>query len=204
MVKKQKGFTLVELVIVIAVVAILAVVLIPTFASLIKRANISADQQTVTNMNTVLSTDEAMNGRPDDLVGGVYNVLLDAGFRMPLKPTSSGHEFYWIPADNRIVLVEMKGDAPSKITYPEQFVTKYSALPAVWYSLSGENKVSSASELSAALAQGGIVTLTRNIDLGSSSLSISGEEGVTINLNGNTLSSSNKNALVVNANVTVA
>ena len=41
--KNKKGFTIVELVIVIAVIAILAAVLIPTFSSLIKKANESAD-----------------------------------------------------------------------------------------------------------------------------------------------------------------
>ena len=41
----KKGFTLVELVIVIAVIAILAAVLIPTFTSVIHRANQSASLQ---------------------------------------------------------------------------------------------------------------------------------------------------------------
>ena len=41
----KKGFTIVELVIVIAVIAILAAVLIPTFANLISKANESAALQ---------------------------------------------------------------------------------------------------------------------------------------------------------------
>lgn len=41
----KKGFTIVELVIVIAVIAILAAVLIPTFASVTNRANESAAMQ---------------------------------------------------------------------------------------------------------------------------------------------------------------
>lgn len=53
---KKKGFTLVELVIVIAVIAILAAVLIPTFSSVIKNANNSADLQLVNNLNIVAST----------------------------------------------------------------------------------------------------------------------------------------------------
>ena len=42
---RKKGFTIVELVIVIAVIAILAAVLIPTFSNVIKKANESAVQQ---------------------------------------------------------------------------------------------------------------------------------------------------------------
>ena len=42
---KKKGFTIVELVIVIAVIAILAAVLIPTFASIIESSNKSAAMQ---------------------------------------------------------------------------------------------------------------------------------------------------------------
>ena len=62
----KKGFTLVELVIVIAVVAILAAVLIPTFASLVKRANLSADEQAVRQINTLLATEFATD-KPETL-----------------------------------------------------------------------------------------------------------------------------------------
>lgn len=42
----KKGFTIVELVIVIAVIAILAAVMIPTFGGIIEKANKSSVQQT--------------------------------------------------------------------------------------------------------------------------------------------------------------
>lgn len=53
--KQKKGFTILELVIVIAVIAILSAVLIPTFAGLIKKANVTADQTLVRNLNTSLA-----------------------------------------------------------------------------------------------------------------------------------------------------
>ena len=53
---KRKGFTVVELVIVIAIIAVLAAVLIPTFAGLVRKANISKDTQLVRNLNTALAT----------------------------------------------------------------------------------------------------------------------------------------------------
>ena len=52
---KKRGFTLVELVIVIAVIAILAAVLIPTFITVIDNANNSADVQLARNLNTALA-----------------------------------------------------------------------------------------------------------------------------------------------------
>ena len=48
--KRKRGFTIVELVIVIAVIAILAAVLIPTFTNLIKRANLSNDQSAILSL----------------------------------------------------------------------------------------------------------------------------------------------------------
>lgn len=48
----KKGFTIVELVIVIAVIGILAAVLIPTFSGVMNRANDSAAQQTARNSIT--------------------------------------------------------------------------------------------------------------------------------------------------------
>ena len=52
----KKGFTLVELVIVIAIIAILAAVLIPTFAGVIRKANESAALQRARNAYTECMT----------------------------------------------------------------------------------------------------------------------------------------------------
>ena len=52
----KKGFTIVELVIVIAVIAILAAVLIPTIAGLVKKANISADKVVANQLNKAIAT----------------------------------------------------------------------------------------------------------------------------------------------------
>ena len=46
---RRRGFTIVELVIVIAVIAILASVLIPTFSNISEKAKKSAAQQAATN-----------------------------------------------------------------------------------------------------------------------------------------------------------
>ena len=60
----KKGFTLVELVIVIAVIVILAAVLIPTFAALTKKADLAADEQLLHDMNTALIMAESEEKKP--------------------------------------------------------------------------------------------------------------------------------------------
>ena len=54
----KKGFTIVELVIVIAVIAILAAVLIPTFSGIVKKANNSSIQQETRAALTVILAEE--------------------------------------------------------------------------------------------------------------------------------------------------
>ena len=54
----KKGFTIVELVIVIAVIAILAAVMIPTFSGIIEKANQSAALQEATNTYKILLTED--------------------------------------------------------------------------------------------------------------------------------------------------
>ena len=58
----RKGFTTVELVIVIAVIAILATVLIPTFSTLINDANESAALQEANNIFKSYFIDKATDG----------------------------------------------------------------------------------------------------------------------------------------------
>ena len=60
--KSKKGFTLVELVIVIAVIAILAAVLIPTFSGIISKANKSSALQAIRNEITEMKIALAVNG----------------------------------------------------------------------------------------------------------------------------------------------
>lgn len=59
---KKRGFTIVELVIVIAVIAILASVLIPTFTNLVTKAKKSAAMQNARSAWTAYLADEALAG----------------------------------------------------------------------------------------------------------------------------------------------
>ena len=103
---KKRGFTIIELVIVIAVIAILAAVLIPTFANIIQKANVANDVALARNMNTILIADEATNGRSTDM----YDVLIaleQGGFKLEnLNPRADGNVFAWDKANNQIVYLD--------------------------------------------------------------------------------------------------
>ena len=75
----KKGFTIVELVIVIAVIAILAGVLIPTFATVVDKANKSSAQQQAKNFYTLL---EAATAAPTK-----YEMTGSAGNQNQYKTT---------------------------------------------------------------------------------------------------------------------
>lgn len=61
----RRGFTITELVIVIAVIAVLAAVLIPTFSNVIKNSKKSADAAMIKQLNTALYNDSLTNGKPE-------------------------------------------------------------------------------------------------------------------------------------------
>lgn len=69
----KKGFTIVELVIVIAVIGILAGVLIPTFSSIVGKANASAAQQTAANALKIVLAEVA--GTENNFTSATFYVL---------------------------------------------------------------------------------------------------------------------------------
>ena len=73
----KKGFTIVELVIVIAVIAILAAVLIPTFSSVIKKAKVNNDIQLVRNLNTALAADTKEHKTMQDALDAAFEFGYD-------------------------------------------------------------------------------------------------------------------------------
>jgi prepilin-type N-terminal cleavage/methylation domain-containing protein len=102
----KKGFTIVELVIVVAVIAILAAVLIPTFIGLVNQANLSADQQAVKQMNTQLAIVSAE--KVPTTLDEAVDALDKAGYNSKdtLTPVSKGYSFYWYKTSNIVVLIK--------------------------------------------------------------------------------------------------
>ena len=101
----KKGFTIVELVIVIAVIAILAAVLIPTFSSIIKKANIASDTAVAKNLNTAAISAGA------DTFDQAIAAVKDAGYLLAnLNAKADGCYFVWDDVNNQFLLVDTKND----------------------------------------------------------------------------------------------
>jgi prepilin-type N-terminal cleavage/methylation domain-containing protein len=129
--RRQKGFTLVELLVVIAIIAILATVSIIGYTQFIKRANMSADQQAVTQMNTLLEGLD-VNNEPDDVVD-LWTYLNETGLNAEdYKPLTKDHYFFWDQSLNRILLV----DKDNKVVFPEAYAD--AGMANGWYTLSGK------------------------------------------------------------------
>ncbi len=127
---KKRGFTIVELVIVIAVIAILSAVLIPTFAGVVKKSRQSADETAVRNMNTILAADGAVE--PTTLED-LYSVLAENGIDAEdYKPLQNDTFFFWDSEENVVVYT----DKDYKVTYPADQVENVNH--EAWISLSGE------------------------------------------------------------------
>ena len=104
MIKKvKKGFTIVELVIVIAVIGVLAAVLIPTFISLNKKADEKADNALVHNLNTALRVEEAQEGKNPTLHDVAID-LEDYGYKLANLVAKSEQKLLWDELEDKFVL----------------------------------------------------------------------------------------------------
>lgn len=118
--KKKKGFTLVELIVVIAVIAVLAGVSIPAYFYITNQAKQSADEQAVDQMNTLAQISSIESGEVSDKE--ILNILNEEGYNTTsLKTTYSGTAMYYDHDLNKILYVEKSsGDVLFPAAYEGQ------------------------------------------------------------------------------------
>ena len=110
--KNRKGFTIVELVIVIAIIAILAAVLIPTFASLIQKANISKDTQVIRNLNTAIAT---ATEKPETMRDAL-KIAAEAGYLVDkINAAANGNDILWDSENKVFCYYNVATDTPAYI-----------------------------------------------------------------------------------------
>ena len=109
MIKKlKKGFTLVELIVVIAIIAILSTVAVVGYTRVVDKANVSNDTQLVRNLNERMSLYEAETGySTPETAHEAFVLTEDFGFIIEkLTPTSSGNDIVWDMDSNRFALID--------------------------------------------------------------------------------------------------
>lgn len=110
--KAKKGFTIIELVIVIAVIGILAGVLIPTFSNVIANANKTAAMEEAKNAYTAYLADNAAN----ITMNGSTFVIKSKDFYFQVTNGQFAAEAIAKPASGNVVIVENGAFKPDSIT----------------------------------------------------------------------------------------
>ena len=111
----KKGFTIVELVIVIAVIGILTAILVPVFINLTNKANEASDQSLVKNLNTALkmvendpsAEDEDTHQKLSGKNNTMQDVVLDLkyeGYYLENLVAKSGQDLLWDASKNEFFL----------------------------------------------------------------------------------------------------
>ena len=163
----KKGFTIVELVIVVAVIAILAAVLIPTFTGIIDRANLSADQKALYDMNTAIAMESATT--LDAAIAALEKNGINAS---NLVPVSKGYSFIWNNETKKIELVKSEDKVNITDSYKE-LVTVVASADALVDAIKNDFKY---------------IKLDADVTLGSAAINVEGK--ITIDLNGKKLDAS--------------
>ena len=120
---RRNAFTIVELVIVIAVIAILSTVLITTFTGVIESANVSADKQLLSTMNTQISMYIGKGNdidNADDLKKALFQGDIDYNTKLDPKSAQYGYHFWYDSAKQQIVLEKfetIKGDVAATFNH---------------------------------------------------------------------------------------
>ena len=112
----KKGFTLVELVIVIAVLLILAAVAIPTVSGVIARANEATDAANAKSIETAIKYALVDNETNNGTAANVGDALTLSGINESiLTPKQSGKVFVYNSTTNTVT-VETSGQGVTAIT----------------------------------------------------------------------------------------
>ena len=188
----KKGFTIVELVIVIAVIAVLAAVLIPTFSSLVKKANVASDTTVAKNMNTALAEYSTLNGVPETFEE-VLDAIEEYGYVLAnLNAKAEGNLYGWDKENNQIVYIDAEGKTvyknkdfdPAKLQIVVSGDTSVTLPDGYTAPVLDMSKPAGPKAFKQALEDGKSVTLSADFAV-SSVIEI--EDDVTIDLNGHNL-----------------
>ena len=198
---KRKGFTLVELVVVVAVIAVLSAILIPTIGCFVEQAKETNDMATVRLLNVALVEDGAEHSAPKTM-DDVVKVMEEKGYGIEkLTPRSSG-DILWDSVNNRFLL---RREKDSENLYYDNSKT-LSENHLLWRVAKNQDDIKS--EYSNYLKDGGTFNadqpITTGLDVGKHigiNVTYTGEKYALIRTNGGKLTVNAPNAHVEHYNL---
>ncbi|MGN0783089.1 MAG: prepilin-type N-terminal cleavage/methylation domain-containing protein [Christensenellales bacterium] len=154
----EKGFTVVELVIVVAVIAILAAVLVPTFSKVVRNAKVSKDVSLCKNVNIALAAQEATDGKPKRASDAIGKILNDGFVLNRLIPAAEGCYVVYDLTNNRFALLDSEFD----IVYSETEISNN------LYLLTGDQNTIDKAKLNETYSFKYLITTNENLTLDNS------------------------------------
>ncbi len=159
----KKGFTIVELIIVIAVIAVLAAVLIPTFSNLIQKANEAADQMLIKNLNTALKMDTTVSKH--ETMSQALNATKANGFDVEkIVARATDNKIVWDSVNDCFAYIEKDKSEPTYIpdTKTDATVAEYQ----LWAIVNGAELDEKYSSYLAGTEITGTINATNGVDVG--------------------------------------
>ena len=159
----KKGFTIVELIIVIAVIAVLAAVLIPTFSNLIQKANEAADQTLIKNLNTALKMDTTVSKH--ETMSQALNATKANGFDVEkIVARATDNKIVWDSVNDCFAYIEKDKSEPTYIpdTKTDARVAEYQ----LWAIVNGAKLDEKYSSYLAGTEITGTINATNGVDVG--------------------------------------
>lgn len=113
---RKKGFTIVELMIVIVIIGILIAIIVPSVTSAIESANIASDQSDVKNMNTILQVYCVQNGiDTTKLQAPEVRAIVSSEQKNYTFVPKSSKGIYWYSVNEGKIVYSTNGDPNSVV-----------------------------------------------------------------------------------------
>jgi len=106
----KKAFTLVELVVVVAIIAILSGVSVAAYVGITDRANKAADQDEVAQLNLQLAAQESVEGKNKSCYDAVADCISSGLNIEEMKPNTKNCEYVWDEINDRFGIMTDKGE----------------------------------------------------------------------------------------------